>query len=175
MEKPLKDIKSYLDAAVINFKGNNEKFYREFAMAELEEVKKGALRYKQIGMHIEITNLIVPGLNDNLDEMKDFAKWIKEKFGRDTPYHILRFFPTQKMPQPQPTDIKILEKIYKISKEEGLNYVYIGNVSDTRYNNTYCPKCNKLLIERYFMQAIRINLTKDKKCPNCGTKIAVVM
>ncbi len=175
MEKPLKDIKPYLDAAVIDFKGNNEKFYREFTMAELEEVKKGALRYKQIGVHIEITNLIVPGLNDNFDELRDFAMWIKEKFGKDTPYHILRFFPTPKMTEPQPTSFEILKKIYDISKEEGLNYVYIGNISDAKYNNTYCPNCGKLLIERMFMQTTQMNLTKDKKCPNCGTKISIVM
>lgn len=174
MEKPLNDIKLYLDAAVIDFKGNNEKFYRDFTSAELEEVKKGALKYKKIGTHIEITNLIVPGLNDNLDEMKDFAKWLREKFGKDVPYHILRFFPTYKMQKPEPTSFEILKKIYDISKEEGLNYVYIGNVEEEKYNNTYCPVCGELLIERHFMQTLKINLTKDNRCPKCRTKIPIV-
>lgn len=174
MEEPLNDIKKYLDGAVIDFKGNNEKFYREFSMAELKEVKKGVLIYKKIGVHIEITNLVVPGLNDNLDEMKDLALWIKKKLGKDTPYHILRYFPTEKMPKPGPTPFETLKKIYEISKDVGLNYVYIGNISDPKYNNTYCPKCGELLIERMFMQTIRLNI-KDGKCPNCENKIPIVI
>ena len=174
MEEPLKDIKPYLDAAVIDFKGNNEKFYREFTSAELEEVKKGVLKYKKIGVHIEITNLIIPGLNDSLDELRDFAKWIKEKVGKNTPYHILRYFPTPNMRKPGPTPLETLKKAYDISKEEGLNYVYIGNIEEQKYNNTYCPNCGELLIERAFMQTIKINL-KDGKCPKCGTKIPIVM
>lgn len=173
MEKPLKDIKPYLDAAVIDFKGNNEKFYREFSMADVEEVKKGALRYKKLGIHIEITNLVVPGHNDNFEELREQIKWIYKKFGKDTPYHLLRFFPTAKMPKPQATDIKTLECIYNIAKEEGLNYVYIGNI-DSKYNNTYCPKCNELLIERSFMHTTKISI-KNGKCPKCGIKIPIVI
>ena len=174
MERPLNDIKPYLDAVVIDFKGNNEKFYREYSSAELEEVKRGVLKYKKIGVHIEITNLIVPGLNDNLDELREFANWIKEKLGKDTPYHILRYFPTYKMQTPPPTPVEILKKVYDVSKEEGLNYVYIGNIEETKYNNTYCPTCGELLIERQFMQTTKINLTKDNRCPKCGTKIPIV-
>lgn len=175
MDKPLNDLKHYLDAAVIDFKGNNEKFYREFTAAELEEVKKGALKYKKRGVHVEITNLIVPGLNDNLEELRDFAKWVREKIGKDTPYHVLRFFPTFKMQKPRPTPFEKLKKIYDVSKEEGLNYVYIGNVGEEKYNNTYCPICGNLIIERRFMRALKINLAEGNRCPKCGAKIPVVV
>jgi pyruvate formate lyase activating enzyme len=174
MSKPLKDMKPYLDAAVVDFKGNNEKFYREFSMADLNEVKKGALRYKRLGIHMEITNLVVPGHNDNLEELREQIKWIYKKIGKNTPYHILRFFPTQQMAKPGPTDVNTLEKVYEIAKEEGMNYVYIGNLN-SKHNNTYCPKCYTLLIERKFMHATEINITKDKRCPKCGNKIPVVM
>lgn len=174
MGKPLKDIKPYLDAAVVDFKGNNEKFYREFSMADVELVKNGALRYKRLGVHLEITNLVVPGHNDNLEELREQIKWIYKMLGKNTPYHILRFYPTEKMPKPEPTDVKTLEKIYDIAKEEGMNYVYIGNI-DTKYNNTYCHKCGELLIERRFMHATKINIAKDKKCPKCKTKIPIVI
>ena len=174
MDAPLKDMKKYLDAVVVDFKGNNEKFYREFAMADVEEVKRGVLKYKKIGVHVEITNLVVPGQNDNLEELRDQIKWINKNLGSNTPYHLLRFFPTPQMPKPDATGIKILENIYDIAKEEGLNYVYIGNVN-SKYNNTYCHNCKEPLIQRSHMFADKINLTKDKKCPNCKTKIPIVI
>lgn len=175
MTKPLKDIKPFLDAVVVDFKGNNEKFYREFSMAELDEVKRGALRYKKIGVHLEITNLVVPGHNDNLEELRQQIKWIKRNLGKNTPYHILRFFPTEQMPEPGPTDINKLLQIYKIAKEEGLNYVYVGNAPEAQYNNTYCHKCGTLLIKRSYMSMIENKITKDGRCPNCKTKIPVIL
>ncbi len=174
MEKPLNNIKKYLDAVVIDFKGNNKEFYEEFSMAKIEEVKRGAILYKKLGIHIEITNLVIPGKNDDLVEMRELSKWIKKNLGKNTPFHILRFFPTRTMPSPEPTKFSKLKKIYDIAKEEGLNYVYIGNSKESKYNNTYCPKCEELLIERVLMNTTSINLTDDNKCPKCNEKINLV-
>jgi pyruvate formate lyase activating enzyme len=172
MEKPLKDITPYLDAVVIDFKGNNENFYREYASAELDEVKQGALLYLKTKAHIEITNLVVPEKTDDPDEIRELAKWISKHFGSDTPMHLIRYFPTLGFNKLPPTDIKTLEKLYAVAKKE-LDYVYIGNVAETVYNDTYCPKCETLLIDRLGFNIEKYNI-KDGKCPKCGTSINIV-
>ncbi len=174
MEKPLNSIKKNLDAVVIDFKGNNKEFYEKFSMAKLEEVKNGALLYKKLGIHIEVTNLVIPDKNDDLNEMRELSRWIKKNLGKNTPFHLLRFFPTPEMPSPKQTKFSTLKKIYEIAKEEGLNYVYIGNTENPEYNNTYCPNCNELLIERFLMNTTKINLTNDNKCERCNEKINLV-
>ena len=172
MPKPLKDMKPYLDAAVIDFKGNNEEFYNEASMASLKEVKKGALRYKSCtNAFIEITNLVVPGKNDSPDEVLEQVKWIKKHFGKQTPYHLIRFYPSHKMTDTPQTPVETMVKLYKLAKEE-LDYVYLGNIDGTNYDNTYCPKCKALLIKREMFASDNAGL-QDGKCKKCGSTINI--
>jgi pyruvate formate lyase activating enzyme len=172
MQKPLRDIKPYLDGVVIDFKGNNEDFYKEASLASLKEVKKGALQYKNnTNAFIEITNLVVPGKNDSPDEILEQVKWIRKHFGRQTPYHLIRFYPSHKMADTPQTPVETMVKLYKLAKEE-LDYVYLGNVDGTNYDNTCCPKCGELLIKREMFSSENINL-KDGKCGKCKSKINI--
>jgi pyruvate formate lyase activating enzyme len=93
--------------------------------------------------------------------------------GKDTVFHLLRFHPEYKMTEAISTPIPTLEKAYDISREVGLNYVYIGNVPGHPYENTYCPKCHEPLIKRFSFEIVKWNLTKDMKCPACGYNIAI--
>lgn len=170
MAKPLKDIKPYLDAAVINFKGFNEDFYKKSSGADLKEVKKGALRYKtNTNAFIETTNLIVPGKTDDEDELVAQVKWIKKHFGKETPYHLIRFFPTHKMRDLPHTPTATMSRLCELAREH-LDYVYCG----WQDNDTFCPKCKTRLIKRDGFSVSENKLTKQGKCFKCNSKINVI-
>lgn len=172
MSKPLKDIRPFLDAVVINFKGNNEEFYQESTQASLKEVKKGALKYKTYtDAFIEITNLIVPGKNDSPDEIREHARWVCKHFGRETPYHLIRFYPSHKMQNSPQTSEDSIRLLYRTAKEE-LDYVYAGNIRDSGMDDTNCPKCGTLLIKREGFFSKNMGL-KGGLCRKCGSKINV--
>jgi pyruvate formate lyase activating enzyme len=113
-------------------------------------------------------------LNDSPEEITGLSKWCFENLGPDTPVHFTRFHPMYHMDHLESTSIKILERAYDIARKEGINYVYLGNVLGHKYENTWCPKCNELLIERYGFNVLKYNITLDKKCPKCGEKIPIV-
>jgi pyruvate formate lyase activating enzyme len=119
----------------------------------------------------EIVDLVVPTLNDTEEEFKDLAKWTVDNLGPDVPLHFSKFYPTYQLKNLPDTPLKTLETARQISMGAGLNYVYIGNVNpDHEGNNTYCPKCHKMLIERY-SYIIRKNDVVNGKCRHCGNKI----
>ncbi len=172
-EEPLKLLSKYLDAANIDLKGLNEKFYREICGAELDWVLNGIKNYVRNKVWVEITNLIIPNKNDSSDEIKQLCEWVKDNCGDHTPLHFSRFFPAYKMIDVPPTPIETLERAWKIAKDVGLKYVYIGNVPGHKYDNTYCYNCGELLIKRYGFQILDYRVT-DGKCPSCGAKIDIV-
>ena len=165
--EPLKEWCKYLDAANIDLKAFNEKFYKEICDARLKPVLESLKILKENKVHIEITNLIIPGLNDNLEEIEEMSKWIKNNLG-NIPLHFSRFFPMYRMLDREPTPTKTLEKAANIAKKY-LDFVYIGNVQTEKMNNTYCPSCKKILIERIFYQIIQ-NKIKNGKC-ECDQEI----
>ncbi|MCS7386355.1 MAG: AmmeMemoRadiSam system radical SAM enzyme [archaeon GB-1867-005] len=169
-------IAPYLDAATVDFKGSaNPEFYRKFSgVPKVEPIFESLLEMKRQGIFIEITNLIVPKYGDSMEDMKKLARWIVENLGPETPLHILQFHPDYQLIDIPSTPLESLEKARKIALEEGLHYVYIGNVPGHEGENTYCPKCGELLIERYAFTIITWKVTGDGKCPNCGFKINVV-
>ena len=172
-DAPIKKLTGKLDAVVIDFKGNNELFYEKFTSAKLDLVKNGALLYKKLKPHIEITNLVVPNKNNNMDELTEQFKWILKNFGKDTPYHLLRFYPAYEMKDTIDTSITSLEKLRKTAMDIGLNYVYIGNVFEHEGNNTYCPKCSNLLVIRSGFDITKYSIKGDNTCPKCGERIAI--
>ena len=136
-----------------------------------EPIFRALKEFKKNNIHIEITDLIVPLVGDSMGKVKELVKWIEENLGIYTPIHFLKFFPHHKVTDLPPTPIETLEKAFRIAKDMGMQYVYLGNVVDDR-NNTYCPNCRTLLIKRGIMEAPKINL-KDLNCPDCGETINI--
>jgi len=167
--EPLKHLCKYIDAANIDLKAFNEKFYKETCLARLKPVLESLKILKENNIHIEITTLLIPTKNDNLKEIEKMCKWIKTNLSKDIPLHFSRFFPYYKSLNIQPTPIETLKKAKGIAKKY-LNYVYLGNIILKEANNTYCPKCHQLLIERSQLELIQNNLKKNK-CPNCKSEI----
>ena len=171
----IKKISKYLDAATVDFKGSaNPDFYRKFSqIPRVEPVFDALLAYKKNNVYLEITNLIVPEFGDSLEDLRKLCKWVVENLGNETPFHILQFFPTHRMTDVPRTPVEKLENAYKTAKEEGLKYVYLGNVHGHKYENTYCPKCGELVIERTIMGVKKFLLKRDLKCTHCGEKIPI--
>jgi pyruvate formate lyase activating enzyme len=120
---------------------------------------------------LEITNLIIPGLNDDMKDIKEMCEWIKKELGTDYPMHFSRFYPCYKMMDRQPTPFETLKKAYQTAKKVGIKYVYVGNVLEEEYNHTHCPKCSETIIRRTRFFQVSENRIKNGNCPNCKTKI----
>ena len=172
-EEPLRQLAPFLDAANIDLKGFSDDYYAQLTEGTLEPVLRSLKILKEAKVHIEITNLILFGYNDDEATIKKMCVWIKENLGPDTPLHFSRFFPMYKMMSLNPTPAATLERARKIAMECGLRYVYIGNLAGNPAEHTYCPKCNQLLIERKGYFIVQNNIT-DGKCKFCGQAIAGV-
>ena len=121
-------IAPYLDAANIDIKAFNEKFYHDVASAKLRPVLESCILAKELGIHIEIANLIIPEHNDSREELREFSQWVYKNLGPDTPLHFTRFHPQYQMQDLYPTPVQTMQEACQIANEEGLNYVYLGNV-----------------------------------------------
>lgn len=143
--EPLKELYKYIDAANIDLKAFDDRFYRENCGARLKPVLDSIKKIHKMNVWIEITNLIIPNENDNIKEIEKMCRWIK-KIDKNIPLHFSRFFPMHEMAGKEITNSKVLKKAYDTAKKTGLNYVYLGNLQTE--SNTYCPKCGKILIRR---------------------------
>jgi pyruvate formate lyase activating enzyme len=171
LERPLIEICKYLSAVKIDLKSFREKFYKEICSGELEPVKKSLKVLKNVGMWTEIVVLILPTLNDSPQEIRDMSKWILNELGPEIPLHFSRFHPMYKIKNLPPTPIKTLEIARQIAQEEGLKYVYIGNVWGHEGENTYCPKCKKVIVQRAGYIVKRVSIVNGR-CEFCNEKIA---
>jgi len=169
-EEPLRQLTKYLDAANIDLKGFSEEFYTKMAEGTLEPVLKSLKILRKEGVHIEITNLVIPGYNDDEETLVKMCQWIRDNLGADTPLHFSRFIPMYKLLNLSFTPVETLEKARNIALDCGLKYVYIGNVGGNPAENTYCPKCKKIVIRRIGYMVSEINL-ENGKCKFCGEKI----
>jgi pyruvate formate lyase activating enzyme len=171
----VKTISAYLDAATVDFKGGGDpQFYRKFSsVPSVEPIFETLKEMKKCHIHVEITNLVVPKIGDSIEQIKQLTLWLKNNLGEDTPFHLLRFHPNYELTEISSIEIKSLEDAYGAAKESGLNYVYLGNVPGHRFENTYCPECNELLVKRQSFSIVKWNITDEKSCPNCGKKIAI--
>lgn len=165
-----------IDAAVVNLKGNGEeKFSNKYeAVVSNEQVKSALVKLKAANIHVEMTDLIVPAVGDSLEACDSLTRWIARDLGADTPIHFTRFHPDYKMLDSIETPYPTLEKHYKIAKENGLNYVYIGNVTGSKYENTYCPECKGCVVKRHGFYIMEWNISEDNLCKNCGNKIVML-
>jgi len=164
-------ISPYLDAANVDLKAFTASFYKEVVKARLEPVKETLKLMKSLGIFVEVTTLLIPGLNDDKKELEKLALFIVQSLGPETPWHVSAFYPTYKLTDRPPTPVESLVMAREIGIKAGLNYVYIGNVPSEDGENTFCYKCGNLLIKRSGFY-VEKNLTKDNRCTHCGAIIA---
>jgi pyruvate formate lyase activating enzyme len=169
-EEPLRRLCPYLTAANIDLKGFNERFYGEFSFGNLQDVLRTLKILDEEGVWVEVTNLLIPGLNDTPEEIRRMCVWIRDNLGPETPLHFSRFWPLYKLKHLAPTPAGKLEEARRIAQDVGLKYVYIGNIGGHPGEDTFCPKCGKLIIDRAGY-VIRRNDIKDGACAFCGEKI----
>lgn len=169
-EEPWRKLLEYVDAANIDLKAISDDFYREVCSATLKPVQNALIVAKASGALVEVTNLIIPTLNDKPEQIRELVRWIKANLGGETPLHFSGFHPNYKMRNLPPTSLKTLDAARQIAMSEGLDYVYIGNVANKEGQNTYCPGCKKLLIERSGYTIMQ-NRLKDGRCPDCEREI----
>ena len=159
-----------LDAANVDLKAFDDDFYKTHCGGRIEPVKENLIRMKEKGILVEVTTLLIPGLNDGEKALRALAGFLVNSLGPETPWHISRFHPTYHLTDRQPTPVSSLETACKIGKDAGLKHVYIGNVPGLESENTRCSHCNGVLIERF---AYRVTSRLDKwgLCPDCGTPL----
>lgn len=174
-EEALDEISPHLDAANVDIKAfDNTKFYKNISSAELEPVIETCERMSRSNIHLELTYLIIPGENDEEESFRKLADWIIDKLGEETPIHLSRFYPSHKMMDKKPTPIETLERAHEIITERGVKYAYLGNVGKHKYENTFCPACGKLLIERTGFTTKINKLSEKNTCENCGEEIKII-
>jgi len=161
-----------IDAANVDLKAFSEDFYKKVTLSELQPVLEALKILKALDIWLEITTLIIPTRNDEPTELKQLCEWITDNLGADTPIHFSAFHPDYKLQNLPPTPEATLEKARSIALDIGLSYVYIGNIYSAAAN-TYCPNCEKLLIERNWYN-IGSNKIKNGQCPDCHHPIAGV-
>ncbi|NIO19714.1 MAG: AmmeMemoRadiSam system radical SAM enzyme [Candidatus Aenigmarchaeota archaeon] len=162
--EPIKTISKYLDAINIDLKGDDEFYKKTCSGVGVKPVYDAMKAYKRNDVWIEVTNLIVPTLNDSEEDIGKLVEWIKDNLGEDTPLHFSAFFPQYKVTNLSPTPVSVLENAVNIAKGKGLRWVYAGNVWGNKYESTYCWKCDTLVIKRTGFSVYSMN----QKCPKCG-------
>lgn len=169
--EPLAELLQYADAANVDLKGFDEKFYREICSSELKPILEAIELYHRQGTWIEITNLLVPTLNDSEKHIRDLCQWVLEKLSPDVPLHFSRFYPTYKLKNLPRTPVDSVERACRIARKMGIRYVYTGNVPGHIEESTRCHSCGEMLIHRvgYMIRKNLIGL--DGKCPFCGAAI----
>jgi pyruvate formate lyase activating enzyme len=161
----------YLDAANVDLKAFCDEFYRTYCNARLGPVKQTLKRLKRAGILVEVTTLLIPGLNDDPEELSAMARFIAQELGCDTPWHLSRFHPTYRMTDRGPTPVSTVVTACDIGKKAGLHYVYSGNVPGSSLENTRCHRCDALVVERTGYRIVN-HMKQSGVCPACDTPVA---
>jgi pyruvate formate lyase activating enzyme len=169
--EPLRRLYPHVDAANIDLKAMSNYFYRRICDAELKPVLTAIELAKELGVWVEVTNLVIPTLNDEPKQITALARWMVRSLGPDTPLHLSAFFPRHKLTDLPPTPTETLVKAREIAREQGIRYVYIGNATGTEGENTYCPHDGRLLVRRVGYNVISNSIDANGCCPNCGNAI----
>lgn len=171
--EPLRELCRVVDAIKIDLKGINEDFYRDVCAATLQPVLAAISQIGASGAHLEIVNLVVPTLNDAMEDMRRLARWVRDTVGPDVPLHFSRFSPLYRLQRLPPTPVQRLHEAREIALAEGLRYVYIGNVAGDPGSHTYCPRCGRVVIARSGFSVLEMHLAEGR-CAYCGQEIAGV-
>jgi len=169
--EPLRELAPFVDAANIDLKGFTDEYYRKVCGGRLQPVLDAIELSVKLGILVELTNLIIPTLNDDLDRIGEMCRWIRETLGPDVPLHFSRFHPQYRLQKLPPTPLQTLWRAHETALEAGIRYVYTGNVPYDERSNTFCPTCRRRLISRvgFFVTE---NLLRAGACPFCETSIA---
>jgi pyruvate formate lyase activating enzyme len=165
-------VEAGLDGMNVDVKGDAEAVQRH-CQADVEIVWRNCRRAQELGVWVELTTLVVPGVNDGSECLEGIARRIVTELGPDTPWHLSRYYPAYRFTAP-PTSVETLERAREIGLHAGLAYVYLGNVPGHPGEHTVCPNCGTMLIQRAFLQLLRCNVTPGGHCPSCGQEIAGV-
>lgn len=165
-----------LDAISIDFKGSGEAgFMRRYISAKGPEPIWSTLEgFRSAGVHVEVTDLIVPEVGEDIGALRALARFVRDRLGPATPFHLLRWHPDYRMLELPPTPVATLERLHAIATGEGLAYVYLGNVPGHPFGHTYCPSCRSVVVERHGFEIRSWDLTPENACPRCGTVIPIV-
>jgi len=169
-EKPLRELCKYIDAATIDIKSFSNEIYEMLNAGKLDPVLNSLKIINEEGVWLEISNLVIPTWTDDLEMIKRMCDWLMENGFKRTPLHFLRFQPLYKLANLPTTPVSTLEKAREIALSSGIDYVYIGNVPGNNSQNTYCPNCKKVVIERKGFQITNFNIS-DGKCKSCSSEI----
>ena len=167
--EPMRELLAHLDAVCVDLKAFTAEFYKVTSVSELDPVLSTLKTIKEEGVWFEVVNLMIPTLNDDMGKIREMCAWIRKELGENVPLHFTRYFPAYKLSVP-PTPIETLERSKSIALEEGLKYVYIGNVPGHEANSTFCPNCGKFVIERIHFDVLFYHI-KDGRCGFCGFEI----
>jgi pyruvate formate lyase activating enzyme len=172
-DAPRREFYAKMDAANVDLKGFTDEFYFKLCGGQLQPVLD-TLKYlkHETQVWFEITTLLIPGKNDSDEEIRNEAQWIARELGLDVPLHFTAFHPDYKMMDVPPTPPETLSRARAIAQQEGLQYVYTGNVFDTEGGTTYCTDCKTPLIVRDWHRIVRYRVTQDGRCPDCATTLA---
>jgi pyruvate formate lyase activating enzyme len=175
-DEPLRRICGVIDAANIDLKSFSDEIYRRISHGSLEPVLHTLEVLRDAGVWLEITNLLIPGVNDSPELLASMCKWLASNGFIDTPLHFSRFFPMYRMPDAPVTPLESLVTAADIARKAGLHYVYVGNVYEIEGENTCCPSCGKLLVRRDGFKVFENHIVKGEaqdsgRCPFCGAEI----
>jgi len=169
----LEKILPYLDACNVDLKSFSEDFYNKTCGASLRPVLENLKKIKQSKTWLEVTTLLIPEENDSDKEVKNIANFISNELGKEVPWHISAFHPAYKMLETQSTEPAKIEHAIRLGKQIGLKYVYAGNLAENRRENTHCPRCQELVIERVGHIVRRFD--REGICPKCKTKVDLIL
>ena len=170
-EEPLAELVPFLDAVNLDIKAFSDDFYQKICGATLQPVLRAARQMHAAGVHLEITNLIIPTLNDSDSDIKGLCDWMVQTLGPQIPMHFSRFFPSHHMMDFQPTPRETLLRAREVATASGLQYVYLGNIELPEGGTTYCPSCKIPLIRRHGYKIIENRVGAGARCPDCKTPI----
>jgi pyruvate formate lyase activating enzyme len=172
-EAPLSEMCQVLDGIKIDLKGYSEEFYKNVSSADLKAVLRSIRQVHKAGVHLEIVNLVVPTLNDAEPALSELARWVAGELGPDVPIHFTRFHPDYQLPNLPPTPVETLRRARDLARAAGLRYAYTGNVPGDPGEDTVCPGCGAVVVDRTGFFVTALNLRKGA-CAACGTPIAGV-
>jgi pyruvate formate lyase activating enzyme len=168
--EPMQKLLPHLDAVKIDLKSISDRFYRDYCAGELGPVLDTIKLVKHSGKWLELVYLVVPTLNDTDAAVRQMCEWVLAAVGAETPLHFSRFYPNYQLKKLPPTPYATMERCWKIAREVGLKYVYVGNVPDTAHVHTVCPQCGKAVVQRSGYQIVAMNL-RNGACKFCARKI----
>lgn len=172
---PLRRLYGLTSAANIDLKGFSDAFYRDVCGATLKPVLDSLVLAREMGVWLEVTNLVIPTLNDDPAMVREMCRWLVGNLGPDTPLHFSRFHPRYKLENLPPTPAETLARLAAVAMDAGLRYVYVGNAVDAGGQDTRCPRCAELLVERRGFTVVRQRLATGRgDCPACGLRVAGV-